>query len=253
MQGSSRFRIFSASAALVGLALGCGGKSTNDGAPAIASAGKPPANNDGGRSANEGGGGARAGSAGAAKGGTAGAAGAALDLTCQASKSPDDYDSGFEICDGNAMRLHRTHLSICRSKLPRANVEPPPPFNNECTSDQDCTAKRHGICTPGGGPDGVALACQYGCMTDDECDPGSLCLCGTDIGYCTAAECSTDAECGQGSLCAAYWVKCHHQVGFACQNPADTCLDDSNCSSGSFCERSEDGLRRCVPGVCSGI
>jgi hypothetical protein len=220
-------RYFSSITFVVSSLLGCSGRSTHDAAPAAAGHG----------GAN----------------GSAGAAGATNvhDFTCGVSTSRDDYDSGFEVCDGSDSRTHRNHVASCRSQLPRANIGASQSFDR-CTSDEECVDQPNGFCDPGGGPDGVVRICQYGCLVDDDCAAGSICLCGTYIGYCTLAECVTDDDCPTGLLCAAYSTQCHKHVGFACQNPSDTCFDDQDCGP-ERCERDTDGIRRCTDAQCSGI
>jgi hypothetical protein len=220
--------------------LGCSGRATSNAVPATAG--------DGGAN----GGGDASPIAGTADSG-AGAAGATNmpDLTCGVSASRNDYDSGFEVCDGSEQRVHRTHVASCRSLLPRANIGVASTFD-QCASDDECVDQKNGFCDPGGGPDRIARICQYGCTVDDDCTAGSICLCGSYIGYCTSAECVTDGDCPAGLLCAAYWTQCHQRIGFACQNMSDSCFDDQSCGTGR-CEREADRIRRCTMVECAGI
>gem|GEM_PF-6748995 len=184
--------------------------------------------------------------------GTRGAVGAS-ELSCGVSAPRSDYDSGFDVCDGSDRRVHRTHIASCQSQLPRSNLTPVS-TSDRCTADDECVEHPNGFCDPGSstGSGAPARSCQYGCLVDDDCATGSICLCGTYIGYCTPAECATDDDCAPGLLCAAYWKLCHTQTGFACQNPADTCLDDQSCGNGR-CERDTDGIRRCTETQCLGL
>ena len=225
-------------------AAACGGKSGQLGATVAGSGGvmvmMEPEPNPAGRG---GGGAGGTGAGGTGVGGT-GAGGMGNVLACDVSESRDDYENGFELCDGSATRIHRSEAGTCRSLLPRENIMPVTEFD-ACNADTDCTERPHGHCDPGAGFEVASLTCQYGCVVDSDCEAGSICLCGTWIGYCTQAECVTDADCPDGLLCAAWWRRCHSEVGFACQNPADECFDDSACGDGR-CERQSGDIRRCT-------
>lgn len=180
--------------------------------------------------------------------GSSGSAGVIHDVAdCQVSVPRNVYGGGFESCNGADMFVHRSVASLCASRLPRSSVALTS-SSDECTSDEQCTGAPNGFCDPDGR--GIRV-CQYGCLNDKDCARGSICLCGTYVGYCTAANCSTDGDCGSGLLCAEYWKRCHTQTGFACQTPSDTCIDDHGCGADGRCEIGEDGARRCVTGECS--
>jgi hypothetical protein len=231
-------RYFAVLPILLVVLLGCSGRATRK----TASVGHGGANSDGGASP-----------IGGTDDGGAGAAGATNvnSFSCEVSVSRNDYDSGFEVCDGSNLRVHRSHATSCQSQLPRADIDSPS-GSDQCTSDDQCVDLPNGFCDPGGGPDGIARICQYGCLVDNDCAAGSICLCGAYIGYCTPAECVTDDDCPAGLLCAAYWTQCHQHVGFACQSTSDICFDDQSCGTGR-CERDADGIRRCTTAQCGGI
>ncbi|HEY3234995.1 MAG TPA: ferritin-like domain-containing protein, partial [Polyangiaceae bacterium] len=118
--------------------------------------------------------------------------------------------------------LHREAPGVCVSKLPRDVT-----FTYiQCTSDLDCTASPHGYCDGG--------YCIYGCIVDDECGPGRICLCGYPVGHCARATCAIDADCPTGLLCASWTGGCEATL-FDCQTPADQCGGNGDCSnSGDF-------------------
>jgi hypothetical protein len=240
MTSESSYRYFSSIAVVVGLLLGCGGRATRNAAPELA--GRGGAGGDDVPPSSAGTNDRREGAAGATN---------MNDLACDVSTSRDGYDSGFEVCNGSSGRIHRTHATACRSQLPRANIGTPSSWD-QCTADDECVDQANGFCDPGGGADGVVRTCQYGCITDEDCTAGGICLCGTYIGQCAPAECVTDEDCPAGLLCGAYWTQCHNLVGFACQNILDTCFDDQDCGTGR-CERNTDGIRRCTTAKCTGI
>jgi len=104
-----------------------------------------------------------------------------------------------------------------------------------CTRDSDCTAGTNGRCLQYGGP-----ACNYHCSYDDcssdsDCSAHAPCACRTsssDTGAnscATASNCRIDADCGPGGLCSA--SQCGQ--GYFCHTPKDSCLDDSDCASGT--------------------
>jgi hypothetical protein len=162
---------------------------------------------------------------------------------------------GWERCE-NGM-VHRSALGECASALPRPApldlsqyegssgsalpeeaVGPP-----TCRQDSDCTERPYGHCQKPGGGDAWGPFCDYGCVTDADCDEGSVCLCGEDIGQCYSATCSTDADCGAGYLCADYETSpgCP-QTAIACQTAADTCAVNADCPLNQSC--SLDGPSR---------
>ena len=171
-------------------------------------------------------------------------------------------DTGLERCSDG--RIHRPDAATCTSKLPRegsadagAGSAPPPandagPVASEgtapapgpvCTFDADCTAKALGHCEwpPNDGALNVGKLCEYGCLTDADCDAGSLCQCGDPVGTCVPAQCRTDSECGAGLLCAQaanYHTYCPVSYVFSCELPSDSCRIDGNCTAstpGSHC------------------
>jgi hypothetical protein len=109
----------------------------------------------------------------------------------------------------------------------------------ECRYDSDCTAKPYGHC-------GwksyyfVDSSCQYGCVTNADCEPGSACICGDPVGTCLPATCTIDAECGAGFLCSDFITDpgCGGQA-FACQQASDACAAYGDCPEGQYCVRGD--------------
>lgn len=90
--------------------------------------------------------------------------------------------------------------------------------------DTDCTNRPYGFCAYG--------KCQYGCVSDDECESDQACYCGPFIGTCVPASCRSDADCPSELPCTGFQAP-----GFAtpdaltCQSPADECVTDAQCNS----------------------
>ena len=122
---------------------------------------------------------------------------------------------------------------------------------------EDCDAFYLGYCDAFAGRPSF---CSSGCVTDQDCGPASICVCGHEEspsgGVCVPSNCTTDADCGTGLLCASYNDACG-SVSFACQTDQDECMADKDCESGP-CELGETGvgtgahqaLRLCDEGQC---
>lgn len=165
---------------------------------------------------------------------------------------------GWLRCDNGL--LHRVALGECASSLPRPDplTLPAGPWLDPdagasslaCREDTDCDAAPYGHCewsdlqVPGS-------YCSYGCVVDEDCGAGQVCLCGDPVGQCVAARCATDEECGAGQLCADYVSSpgCGG-MAFACQTADDACAAQSDCTGYESCtlEAYGEGERR----VCSG-
>ena len=217
-----------------------------------------------------GGGGSRAGSGGAgqsgASGGTADSGGSsgtrvgdggmgAVDSGCKPVLSQTGLDTGFETCDDGTKR-RRASVMCPAPETSLADECPPCVGPYCCASDSDCTQEPHGICANAHRFEG-ACGCAYGCREDADCDPGSICECGSPLGVCRRATCSTNADCGAGLRCIETdpgvdrggGQTCYLGVGntfFACEVPADSCRSNADCSSGGCVLL--DGRHVCVPG-----
>jgi hypothetical protein len=96
-----------------------------------------------------------------------------------------------------------------------------------------CDAFELGYCDiqSDSGIGGNSAVCESGCVTDDDCGPGRICLCDGPSptgGKCRSSDCRTDADCGPGYLCATYSVACGGPA-FACQRATDECTKDDDC------------------------
>jgi hypothetical protein len=165
-------------------------------------------------------------------------------------------DSGFEQCDGPF--VHRSAIHECTSSVPRPNpVRDGGTLDGgaQCLQDSDCTAHPYGFCVieqdiPGG-PVVAPTMCFYGCVRDDQCQPGFICECDSPVGVCVSATCTSDSACGPGLLCASYDTTpgCPGKA-FACQSAQDTCGGNSDCPPGQLC--GYDGTRRsCTSQQCA--
>ncbi|HEY2408774.1 MAG TPA: hypothetical protein VGI10_22365 [Polyangiaceae bacterium] len=166
-------------------------------------------------------------------------------------------DTGFVSCGAGV--VHRASVVACPSLLPRANggscTFGSGAAGAPCALDADCAQKPNGTCnhvTTGHLP---SCACDYGCLSDQDCASGEICECSDPVGQCRAADCTTDASCPAGSQCASAaddFNGCSSYASprvFKCQSSADTCLTDQTCSSPSTaCAFDGDaGTRDCRP------
>ncbi|HTV19722.1 MAG TPA: ferritin-like domain-containing protein [Polyangiaceae bacterium] len=186
--------------------------------------------------------------------------------------------------------VHRRSLGECPSALPRSQVftgpftdddsiyygsldpgapdagaeggasapapEPPPLCDTAdcCFQDSDCTAALHGHCERWSEYDGIPVpTCRYGCVSDSDCDAGSVCLCGDVIGECVQASCRVDADCGDTRHCTPNTrAPGCPGVTFECQSDSDQCASDQDCVEGFLCSRSWDApFRSCQPMSCN--
>jgi hypothetical protein len=140
--------------------------------------------------------------------------------------------------------VHRPERATCPTSVPRAE-EFDGPATSECRTDSDCGGPLD-YCMQQPYPD-FRLACKTGCLTDDDCPSGNVCLCGDPIGICSPATCATDADC-PGSVCLGTRSQegCESVVSFSCANDADGCRRDSDCTQPNIEEcRISNGVRRC--------
>jgi hypothetical protein len=140
--------------------------------------------------------------------------------------------------------VHRPERATCPTSVPRAE-EFDGPATSECRTDSDCGGPLD-YCMQQPYPD-FRLACKTGCLTDDDCPSGNVCLCGDPIGICSPATCATDADC-PGSVCLGTRSQegCESVVWFSCANNADGCRRDSDCTQPNIEEcRITNGVRQC--------
>jgi hypothetical protein len=122
----------------------------------------------------------------------------------------------------------------------------------DCTADASvCDAYRFSVCQRTSDPF-IANSCSMGCATDDDCSPGSHCVCnGGAFGTCSWDSCDSDADCEEGYHCASTPQGCGSS-SFSCQKPDDECFSAKDCSGGyNFCSDNGEG-RRCGAGVVCG-
>ena len=135
---------------------------------------------------------------------------------------------GLERCENSV--VHRVRAVVCANAVPRsAAIDHYDPNYDECQTDSDCDAVRYGHCGLREGSSRVRT-CVEGCVSDDDCDTGQLCLCGEPVGRCVPARCHADADCAGDYLCAQYSPHpgCFPSA-FACQSALDGCRGDTGC------------------------
>jgi hypothetical protein len=131
----------------------------------------------------------------------------------------------------------------------------------ECLSDADCTANDNGRCWDNRGN----WYCTYDtCYSDASCTSGGPCACEGESGSagntCLPGNCQTDADCGSNGYCGPSFGGCGGYSGviaYYCHTPADTCVDDSDCSNpaqgAGYCMYTpEVGRWSCGYGQCVG-
>lgn len=143
----------------------------------------------------------------------------------------DGRPTGYVTCEGGA--IHRTERMDCPSAVSRTGTTcelttPGDGSGERCTSDADCTSAPHGFCTSD-------CYCFYGCVRDEECPSGSICLCNELAGRCVPSTCGSDQECGQCLCLSYYYYLCPGYPSFTCQTARDTCVGDQDCSSYDYC------------------
>ncbi len=147
-----------------------------------------------------------------------------------------------------APRTPTTHRSVALSCV-GVNSPPEPSFISTampgtCKLHSDCTAGANGKCVSGVGMMGATYNCVYDqCATDADCGSGMVCYCtATSAARCLAiGNCRIDADCGGGnySYCSPSmsWVCGGYRPidGYHCHTPADSCLDDTECTGTDYC------------------
>ncbi len=157
-------------------------------------------------------------------------------------ESPEENATGFATCSNGLVT--RPTATTCESDLPRPTECGNDPEFDQCASDADCTEQAHGVCSSGFD---AGCYCQYGCVSDDECGAGQICVCGEFIGSCQTSDCTTDADCGEGHVCAVWHAASEcGGGGFACTTDEDTCVVDDDCEGENVCTY-EGGARVCAP------
>jgi hypothetical protein len=165
---------------------------------------------------------------------------------CGESPSPcgksTQRDDGLALCENGL--VHRPSTAVtCTSRLPRPDEEVIRGGGNassmdQCTKDTECTQRAHGACVwrvdqlEGD----EAFVCEYGCLTDNDCAEGTVCVCGDFIGACMQAECTSDADCPDDLLCSEWGPEgvCdfYGDSLLQCQTSKDECAVRSDCDQG---------------------
>jgi hypothetical protein len=147
--------------------------------------------------------------------------------------------------------VHRPTAAACpRLAAPTSTVCALASFNpqGDCTDASDCQAGIDGRCV-GSLPSGRCSCTYDACFSDGECPGGEVCACSGSFSgnACVASACYVDADCGASGFCAPEIDHCTSAVlGYFCRTAKDTCTDDSDCGTGSRCERSPDaGIWAC--------
>jgi hypothetical protein len=124
--------------------------------------------------------------------------------------------------------------------------------------DALCAGFQHGFCrTVVPSIECRGGCCFSGCVSDQDCGTGSICLCGSTRsptgGECVAADCATDRDCGEGFLCASHDDVCgtDGRPRFGCQKLEDECTTSADCA-GRPCSVGANGnpFRECFTGAC---
>lgn len=140
---------------------------------------------------------------------------------------------------GRVPAQHRTTATACSMTRPPGPSSIP---NGSCKTDSDCvdgTKGQNGRCVFSR----IGASCSYDECFDDSTCGGRVCLCRpggettatTQANHCLAqGGCQTDKDCGAGGTCSPSFGTCGTYFGviaYYCHTPADTCLDDSDCSA----------------------
>ncbi len=156
--------------------------------------------------------------------------------------------------------LHRAAPAQCTSEVPRPEPDELIAMLGDeapCHVDADCTDKPHGFCMLNG-VQVLNPECRYGCLTDADCEAGTVCHCGSPVGECIPASCTTDADC-PGQHCGYHEDPgmCSDGVflvrSYACTTDSDECVAATDCGTPDYEHRCslEDGIRTCsARGLC---
>lgn len=166
--------------------------------------------------------------------------------------------SGFVQCDGGI--IHRPQKLECLAPVTASSCPADASDIGACKTDADCTEKPFGSCQLDmifGGVNPAptdTCSCVYGCQTDADCDPGSVCRCaGAGLGLyteCIPATCTDDSECGE-FLCGFAPDICAPGVfSSQCTTPADECAGDSDCLSPPCTWDAVQGHWACANAAC---
>lgn len=156
----------------------------------------------------------------------------------------DGKPTGLKACSDSV--VHRAALVACPNPLPRKDpaCAPTGEAMSQCAVDTDCMDFPLGICNVG--VSRAYCGCDYGCLTDADCNADQLCLCDDPIGRCVdAPSCKSDADCKEGP-CTGLVRPSNPFIDFACVSSDNECEVDADCAS-KFCRVDETThLRQCA-------
>jgi hypothetical protein len=160
-----------------------------------------------------------------------------------------DAPVGIELCDGDIIHRYDDPSCIAEPEI-------------DCSLDWGCGAP-DGECPPGYACTDIILgdscSCIIPCTSDDDCDPGNLCLCpfgpmeglgssgSHGVRHCFPAECRTDADCAP-YRCGIEIDDCGGLAGAHCHTALDECEGPEQCGGGTElepprCDYDEDSAR----------
>lgn len=159
--------------------------------------------------------------------------------------------SGWEQC-GDQLP-HRAEALACAVPVTPGACQPDAE-QKYCQTDADCAEHPFGKCQTYYTVFGIGCGCNYGCRTDADCDPGTVCRCGGDglgpFTECVSSDCTDDAACA-GERCQfadSYGNGCGFGLnGGGCTTPNDTCDSDLQCNN--LCTRFQN-IWACVEIFC---
>jgi hypothetical protein len=158
-----------------------------------------------------------------------------------------ELPSGFVTCDNGF--IHRVEAVECVT--PQGPDTPScADWISGCQTSADCIDEPHGSCTTTFWGE---CACHYGCVSDADCEPGTVCACAGVMGesaQCLPAECSTSEGC-DGGLCGLSFFSgiCGDSYSLACAATDDECHVDADCGEAE-CPNGPANMQ--VPYYCTG-
>jgi hypothetical protein len=138
--------------------------------------------------------------------------------------------SGWEKCGD--LLPHRVSAEVCEVPATPSNCDLDA---QPCQTNDDCDAQPFGSCQKFT-IQLLACGCVYGCESDADCAPGTVCRCAGDVlgpaTRCVPSTCEDDADCGD-ELCQfsqSVGYDCGPEVvNGACTTPNDVCESDPPC------------------------
>ena len=148
----------------------------------------------------------------------------------------DGAVSGWERCEDET--VHRVSAEVCPFPDPEGEAVCSSENNQgSCAADSDCTDGVYGRCVQTGADefsDDIWCGCEYGCETDDDCEPSSVCACDniapSGRSVCIPASCQTDDDCGEMQCIQDVYQWCGAQdYSMACSTVEDECTANAQC------------------------